>query len=382
MKLHVHLPWLFLVFLLLIGCSVNEQLSSTPASFAESVATTSTPASIKVPEANIAVATPTSIPTETIPTPTATAVSQSANILAPSNVHQTSLLEGFSYGSDWTSTIAWSSDSVQLAWGTARGAVYIWQPPKPDTIKILLQTGPAVNSIKWSPDNSEIAVTTFVSVHLYETDTGQEIVTMNDVGQVNQVSWVENDKRIAIGKKDGRIEIWSIENSQLLYTLQGHTNKVLSVAWNRDGSQLASGSEDGTVRIWDVASEKELQVSTEPHSGVSVVVWSPDSSYVASGSSLNGEIIIWHLTNNQTFTTFKADTSGSVSQFAWSLDNQLIAATTNDNKIQMWNTKNDNEIEISDWVSAQAYTIGWSPNGTFIATGDRNGNLQLWGLSH
>ena len=366
MKWNIYISWVILMALLVVGCNSGEQLPST-----------SLP-TIELPTTLIPIPTATSEPE-----PTATPTLQPDNFLTQDNIHRISLLEDFSFGSDWISTIAWSSDNAQLAWGTARGAVYIWQLPDKDSIKTLLQTGPAVNSIRWSPDNSKLAVTTFAGrAHIFEVDTGAETLMMSGISRINEVSWVDDETRIAIGKEDGTIEIWGIESNHLLFTLQGHTNKVLSVAWSRDGSQLVSGSEDGTVRLWDVENEQELQNLAEPHSGVNAVSWSPDGSYVASGSSLNGETIIWDLASNQPIANFKADTSGPINQLAWSSDLQLLAATTNGSKVQMWRTSDGSEIVVSNWISVEAVSIGWSLNGELIATGDKAGNLKLWGISN
>jgi WD40 repeat protein len=68
----------------------------------------------------------------------------------------------------------------------------------------------------------------------------------------------------------------------IIKTLTGHTNSVLSLAVLPDGS-LASGSGDKTIKIWDTIKGIEIKTLTGHTSEVLSLAVLPDGS-LASGS--------------------------------------------------------------------------------------------------
>jgi WD40 repeat protein len=65
---------------------------------------------------------------------------------------------------------------------------------------------------------------------------------------------------LALGIRDGAIEIWDTEEQSLALTLEGHPDRAITdLSFHPDGSRLASVAEnDASVRIWDVATGELL----------------------------------------------------------------------------------------------------------------------------
>jgi WD40 repeat protein len=51
------------------------------------------------------------------------------------------------------------------------------------------------------------------------------------------------------------ILVWDTKTGQLVLTLSGHSNGVMTLDFHPKGKMLASGSSDGTIRLWDVREE-------------------------------------------------------------------------------------------------------------------------------
>lgn len=59
---------------------------------------------------------------------------------------------------------------------------------------------------------------------------------------------------IATGSADATIKLWN-SDGQLLTTIEGHLDRVMSVSFSSDSRLLASSSVDGEVKIWDLSSQ-------------------------------------------------------------------------------------------------------------------------------
>jgi WD40 repeat protein len=53
---------------------------------------------------------------------------------------------------------------------------------------------------------------------------------------------------------DKNIALWNASSGELVSTLTGHTDAVVSLAISKDGKLLVSSSKDGTIRLWNIAS--------------------------------------------------------------------------------------------------------------------------------
>ena len=60
-----------------------------------------------------------------------------------------------------------------------------------------------------------------------------------------------DNKYVVSGSSDATIKIWDAVTGQLINTLTGHQNRVLSVCYSPDNKYVASGSDDHTIKIWD-----------------------------------------------------------------------------------------------------------------------------------
>ncbi len=56
---------------------------------------------------------------------------------------------------------------------------------------------------------------------------------------------------LASGSYDNSIKIWNIETGQLIRTLQGHSDYVVSLSLIEASGFLASASWDETIKIWN-----------------------------------------------------------------------------------------------------------------------------------
>jgi small GTP-binding protein len=68
----------------------------------------------------------------------------------------------------------------------------------------------------------------------------------------------------------------------------------------------------------------------------------------------------------------------SISSIAWSLNGEMLASTSSDTSIRLWDTQTGQHLRTlighSDWI----YCVAWSPDGRVLASGSADRTIRLW----
>lgn len=212
------------------------------------------------------------------------------------------------WGSGGATAAAWSPDSSQVASGTDKGAVQVWNTatgkrarhqPQPITAGAAAPENgvPEVRSVAWSPDGLRVAaVMEDGSLHLWEAATGQRWGSPPKASlfPARTMSWSPDGELIAVGDVDGTIRLWDGgAGTPIPGVMQAGDSSVESLAWAPDSTRLASGDGAGTIRVWEPRRGITLQQREDAHStSVTALSWSPDGARLVSGGA-DREVRLW-----------------------------------------------------------------------------------------
>jgi WD40 repeat protein len=137
--------------------------------------------------------------------------------------------------------------------------------------------------IAFSPDGAKLATAGGTSVKVWDTATGDELVSLPLPPQplAYTVAFSPGGNHLAVGMQFGRGSgVWDVATGEKLFELAGHTASVAALAYSSDGRQIATGSIDGTVRLWD-ADNGEPQIILQ---GIvaNFLAFSPDDTRLAA----------------------------------------------------------------------------------------------------
>jgi WD40 repeat protein len=288
-------------------------------------------------------------------------------------VQECNRLEGRHRGG--ISQVDFSHDGKMIATVDCFGQVILW---KQDGSLFNILSG---YPVAFSPNSQMIATGQGNTVTLRNTDdTGFKILP-ECRGQVSAIAFSTDGNMIATAsKEEGNtlheiVQLWNIEDSTLLTTLEGGMHEQLAVAFSPDGKMIASVGWHG-AKLWNLhdATGKTL----EGHSQAVVAVsFSPDNEMIAT-ASVDATVKLWNK-DGTCLNTLQEHRDG-VWGVSFSPDGEMIATGGQDTTVKLWN-KDGTLLKTLSGHQAKVNSVRFSPDGQLLASASDDGTVKLWQLS-
>lgn len=164
-----------------------------------------------------------------------------------------------------------------------------------------------------------------------------------------------------------------------LFTLDGHTGKVLSLAFSPDGNLVASGSTDNTLRLWRVVQGSLLRTMRGHPFPVLAVDFSPDGTILVTGST-DGLVRLWRVSDGRLLKELSGH-AGRVIHLDFSADGRFFVSAGDDFTVRIWRMLDYRQVQTIDEGMSEITDLSFSPDSQSIAWSEINGTVRIRSLS-
>ena len=213
-------------------------------------------------------------------------------------------------------------------------------------------------------------------------------VTCMKVGE-EEVAKDQYREFLITGARDNNLIIWDLnapndmedECGQPRKILQGHAHFVSDLDLSLDSRFCLSSSWDGTIRLWNLKKGTTRYTLVDHKKDVLSVAFSPDNRQICSGS-MDKQVKIWNIQGVCRFTIEQNQHTDWVSCVRYYHDKNLplVVTASWDKTIKVW----DNQAMALKYTfvghKAQVNTLDLAANTNILASGGRDGKVNIWNL--
>lgn len=180
-------------------------------------------------------------------------------------------------------------------------------------------------------------------------------------------------KRLITAQAGGGMTLWNVETGRAEREYVGHTNRVGKIAVTRDGTRLLSGGQDGLVRLWNIETGEPVHSFSDGYSPA--VALSADDRLAAS--SANWGVRIWRTDSGETLHKIPRNTV-TVESAAFSPDGTFLATGDGKGLVQLWDVLSGRELLHIDAPKDRVTSLLFTPDGKGLITGGLDRTLRYF----
>ena len=192
---------------------------------------------------------------------------------------------------------------------------------------------------------------------------------------VSAFAWSPDGTHLAAAAVGGPIHVFEAATGKPLQALSGHGFGTTAIGWSASGHHFASAGQDGKVRFWDVSAGKESRNVQGGAAWVERLAWSSVADLLVSAAGKN--LRLWNAAGE--LLREYPDHASTIADVQWKPNEQIFASAAY-GQLTLWSPEKGEPLKRFEWKGSML-ALAWSPDGTYLATGDQDATVHFWVLA-
>ena len=209
-------------------------------------------------------------------------------------------------------------------------------------------------------------------------------IAINDVRKIERIVFNPTGSSIALLRAKNPISIYSFrDRNKKLFELKEKRKKLkakpmpASMCYSADARSFIVGNSLGEIVIYDTKEYMPLAY-IQGEAPATALAMSSNNYFIAAAVGQN--INIWNFQTKEQRTSIPMP--ATVKEVAFSTDASLLAATTDDNRLTIIDTKNWEKVDIFDKLGGKLTSPSFHPEGKYVSVVRDNKDIVIVNLKN
>jgi U4/U6 small nuclear ribonucleoprotein PRP4 len=211
-------------------------------------------------------------------------------------------------------------------------------------------------------------------------------IQLGDERPIGFCEFSPNSKLLGTASWSGLLKLYSVPESECLFTLRGHKDRVSSFNWfptattsqPRSSVNLVSGGTDGSVHLWSLCQDTPIASLQGHQLRVARLAFHPSGRFVGT-ASFDTTWRLWD-TETQQELLLQEGHSREVFSIGFQPDGALVSTAGYDSIGRVWDLRTGRSIMVLSGHIKPILSLDWSNNGYQLATGGEDHSIRIWDI--